>query len=354
MAKSIPVFDAYVDNTDETGVNEIAFVANPAVLVKGIAFAAQSPKQRIAAPILIPMNVYRNSDEDGEYEVRFTVEEIENIGKDFQSKSKTQAFNLEHETGVIAPAYLLETWFVGQDPKADRSYSEFGIEVPTGTWMGVSQVTDVEYYNKLVENGQTAFSIEGFLGLKITQNKQYKKMNKQFKLADVKTADGSMLFIDGDIAIGTSVFLITPSGDKVIPLDGYITLADGTVISVAGGVINEISTINEEGQDIAEVEAEAEMACKPQMMAAPVEVVPAVEVAPVDVAPMAPMEPMYCTHEEVAKMIEDKMAEMVAKIAELQTKVDNFNAPVEDVNVMKNVDTKMSFIARHKLLISKK
>jgi hypothetical protein len=338
MAKrDIPIFDASLDPElgEGLGVNEIAFVNDPAVMIKGVAFAKQAPKMRIAAPILVPMNVYRYNEIDGEYEIRFTAEEIENIGKDFQSKSKTAAFNLEHQSGVIAPAYLLETWFVGENTKADRSWSEFGVDVPAGTWFGVAQITGEKFYNELVQNEQTGFSIEGFLGMKITQNKQYKKMNKQFKLADVKTITGDMLFIDGDIAIGSSVFLITPSGEKVIPQDGDIQLEDGTTISTSNGLIEEISA---PGEEISDVEEE-EMKSKPTEMVDGVSG-PTEAPTPAD-APIST--PMGCTPEEVNKMIEDKMVELVAKIAELQTKIDNMEVAVP----APKSETKMSIIGKY-------
>jgi hypothetical protein len=74
-------------------------------------------------------------------------------------------FNLEHEGDQIVPAYILEAWLV-DNPDADKAKSTFGISVPKGTLMVTAQVTDTEYYNKLVEAGQVGFSIEGFLGLK--------------------------------------------------------------------------------------------------------------------------------------------------------------------------------------------
>lgn len=322
--RDIPVFDASIDPEygEGLGVNEIAFVADPAVEIKGIAFSKQDPKMRIAAPILVPMNVYRYNEMDGEYEIRFTIDEIENIAKDFQSKSKTSAFNLEHQSGVLAPAYLLETWLVGEKNKEDRSFSEFGVEVPQGTWFGVAQITDNKFYNNLVENEQTGFSIEAFLGMKIIQNKQYNKMNKQFKLADVKTITGDMLFIDGDIALGTSVFLITPTGDKVIPQDGDIELEDGTTISITNGVIDEVSAPGEEITDVTEEDM--------------VDTTVTPEVVPVE-------QPVTITIDEVSKLIDEKVSELVSKIAELQTKIDNVNVNVPSTST----ETKMSIIGKY-------
>ncbi len=47
--------------------------------------------------------------------------------------------------------------------------------------MVTAQVTDPEYYNKLVEEGQVGFSIEGFLGLKLSE---------QLNLNTMKLPDG--------------------------------------------------------------------------------------------------------------------------------------------------------------------
>ena len=326
--KKLPVFDAVLDGP-ETGVNEIAFVSDPAILIKGVAFASQTPKQRIAAPILVPMNVYRNSEEDGEYEVRFTSQEIEAIVQDFQQKSKTAAFNLEHQTGVTAPAYLLESWLVGENTKADRSYSEFGVDVPAGTWFGVSQITDTKFYNQLVANEQTGYSIEGLLGLTIKQNKQIKQNKmKKFKLSNVQTVDGSTLFVDGDIAIGTNVFLIQPDGTKVVPEDGELELEDGSTIEIEGGAIAEVSAAGEEGADAADGETEEMAADAPvsgDTKDAPVVKTP--DVAPKD---SVPTDVPAITAEEVSKMIDDKVGELVSKLAELQTSIDSLQNPSKD------------------------
>ena len=84
-------------------------------------------------------------------------------------------FNLEHDTEKKVPAYILETWIV-DNPKQDKAYSTFGIEVPKGTLMVTAQVTDADYYAELVANDQVGFSIEGFLGLKLSEQIKLNKM----------------------------------------------------------------------------------------------------------------------------------------------------------------------------------
>lgn len=122
------------------------------------------------------MDIYRKSDEDGEYYVQFTEEVIEQIHTKFMADLRNRdIFNLEHDTEKKVPAYILETWIV-DNPTKDKAYSTFGIEVPKGTLMVTAQVTDADYFAELVANNQVGFSIEGFLGLKLSEQIKLNKM----------------------------------------------------------------------------------------------------------------------------------------------------------------------------------
>jgi hypothetical protein len=189
MTKDIPVYKITIDDEysdgENLGIEMIAFTNLPAIKVKGMAFSAEKKmifsddlKYRITAPAMIPMDIYRNNKEDGEYYVQFTAEVIDKIHTKFMADLKNRdIFNLEHDTDKKVPAYILETWIV-DNPNQDKAFSTFGIEVPKGTLMLTVQVTDPEYYNKLVEDGQVGFSIEGFLGLKLSEQIKLNNMNK--------------------------------------------------------------------------------------------------------------------------------------------------------------------------------
>lgn len=200
MAKdNLPIYKITIDpeyseNGEDLGIEQIAFTSTPAIKVMGMAFNSQAKKMifkdnvkyRIVAPALIPMEIYRKDDEDGkEYYVKFTKEEIEKIHSKFmKDMSNKDLFNLEHDTTETVPAYVLEAWIV-DSPLKDKAYSSFGIEVPEGTLMVTAQVTDVEYYNHLVDNDQVGFSIEGYLGMKLKQVTQLKtdiNMNRKTKM----------------------------------------------------------------------------------------------------------------------------------------------------------------------------
>ena len=203
MTKDIPIYKITIDpeysDGEELGIEQIAFTSTPAIITKGLAFDEHKKlffsddlKYRVVAPAMIPMEIYRNDENDEEYYVQFTAETIEQIHSKFmQDLSNRNVFNLEHDTDKTVPAYVLEAWIV-EDPKKDKAYSSYGIEVPKGTLMVTAQVTDKEYYNELVKNEQIGFSIEGFLGLKLSN-----QLNNKYSM---KLPDGEHL-IEGKIYI---------------------------------------------------------------------------------------------------------------------------------------------------------
>jgi hypothetical protein len=204
MTKDIPIYKITIDpeysDGEELGIEQIAFTSTPAIITKGMAFDEHKKlffsddlKYRVVAPAMIPMEIYRNDENDEEYYVQFTAETIEQIHSKFmQDLSNRNVFNLEHDTDKTVPAYVLEAWIV-EDPKKDKAYSSYGIEVPKGTLMVTAQVTDKEYYNELVKNEQIGFSIEGFLGLKLSN-----QLNNKYSMN--KLPDGEHL-IEGKIYV---------------------------------------------------------------------------------------------------------------------------------------------------------
>ena len=289
----ITIDEAYNDGTEPLGVDAIAFTANPAVLVKGVAFKSQAKshfadekKYRITAPAMIPMDIYRNDDDMGEYYVQFSKDEIDTIFKEFMlNLNNRNLFNLEHEGDKIVPAYILEAWLV-DNPEADKAKSTFGISVPKGTLMMTAQITDTEYYNKLVEAGQVGFSIEGFLGLKLSNQKQ----------------------------------------TYMLP-DGEHTLEDGTVIVVKDGVVVEVR----EPEVTMEVEASTEVE-----MATPVETETPEEVVEVEVeAAIDPAADAEAILAIVNPVLEQRVSEILQVIADLKNELTETEevAPVEEIKM---------------------
>jgi len=295
----ITIDEAYNDGTEPLGVDAIAFTANPAVLVKGVAFKSQAKshfadekKYRITAPAMIPMDIYRRDDQMGEYYVQFTEQEIDTIFKDFMlNLNNRNLFNLEHEGDQIVPAYILEAWLV-DNPEGDKAKTTFGISVPKGTLMVTSQITDIDYYNKLVENGQVGLSIEGFLGLKLSNQ--------------IKT-------------------------NNMLP-DGEHTLEDGTIIIVKDGVVVEVQ--EPQVDEVAmEVEASNEVELAEAM---PTEEPTEEEVVEVEVeAAIDPAADAEAILAIVNPVLEQRVSEILQVIADLKNELTNTEeaAPVEEVKM---------------------
>lgn len=304
MTKDIPIYKITIDpeysDGEELGIEQIAFTSTPAIITKGMAFDENKKlffsddlKYRVVAPAMIPMEIYRNDENDEEYYVQFSAETIEQIHSKFmQDLTNRNVFNLEHDTDQTVPAYVLEAWIV-EDPKKDKAYSSYGIEVPKGTLMVTAQVTDKEYYNELVANEQIGFSIEGFLGLKLSN-----QLNNKYSMN--KLPDGEHL-IDGKI---------------YVVVDGEITEIKDAPVAAEEALTEEIAleTVVEE-EVVTETPATEEMAIDP---AADAEAILAI----------------------VQPVMDEQINAIIAMIADLRNHVEEMMA--EDVASEEVVATKLS------------
>ena len=190
----LPVYEITIDkeyseNGEDLAIDMIAFTSNPAIQVKGMAFENHEPKKlffkdsekmRIAAPSMIPMDIYRRDEDGTEYYVSFSAEVIEELHSKMMANLKTKdLFNLEHEAEKKVPAYVHEILLVDSEAKQKYIKDEYDIDTKIGSQFVVSQITDKAYYDSLVENEQFAYSIEGFLGLKLNKHKME---NPKFEL----------------------------------------------------------------------------------------------------------------------------------------------------------------------------
>ena len=283
---------------EDLGIDMIAFTARPAVKVKGVAFNshdklffADEVKMRIVAPAMIPMEIYRN-DEGEEYYVSFTVEEIEKIHAKFMANlSNKDIFNIEHNAENKVPAYVLEAWIV-QDPENDKAKA-YGIDVPKGTLMLTAQVTDEDFYNELVKSNQVGFSIEGFLGMKL--NDQKTELNNQY----------SMKLPDGEHVIEGKIYVVK----------------DGAIVEVMDAPTEEVVMETEVVEE--EVSEEVEMATEEEVVEEEV----ATEEVAMAIDPTADAEAILAI---VTPLIDEKVNELLQVIAELKNSLEVEVEPIEE------------------------
>lgn len=246
---------------DDLGVQKIAFTANPAIIIKGVAFAAEQPdrvqakdavKMRIVAPVLVPSEIYRKA--DGGHTLIFTEEEIAGIQQDFMKRlnNANPLFKKEHTDKGTSPAYILETWIV-EDPKTDKANTVFNLDVPAGSWIVIVQVTDRDYYDGLVKDGATGFSIEGFLGHKLELSIESAKGGKMkikqkedgVKLSKVESVYKWEQEVENEtFNVGDKITYKNDAGQSLSVGAGEYELEDGrSAVTDADGVIQVIKEV---------------------------------------------------------------------------------------------------------------
>lgn len=307
-----PVYKITIDpeysDGEDLGIEMIAFTSKPAIKVKGMAFSQATPmtfsddiKMRIVAPAMIPMSIYRRDEDGTEYDVLFTEEVIESIHAKFmQNLQNKDIFNLEHEAEEKVPAYILEAWIV-ENPKQDKAFTTYGIEVPKGTLMLTSQVTDKEYYDSLVESGQVGYSIEGFLGLKLSE---------LLKLNTMKLPDGEHLIEDKIYVVKDGEIIEIKEKEKE-------EMAEEPAVEEEAQ-----ETVDEAAEDVQEEEADA-----------------AAEDVEMAVDPTADAEAVLAI---VTPVIEEQVNQILAIIADLKNQVEEYLAPKEEEVEIEAKKEKMS------------
>lgn len=315
MVNDLPVYKITIDpeysDGENLGIEQIAFTSNPAIKVKGLAFSniakhffADELKYRVTAPAMIPMEIYRRDDEAGEYYVQFEADTIEQIHVKFmQDLQNRNVFNLEHDQNKEVPAYILEAWIV-ENPTQDKAFTTYGIEVPKGTLMLTAQVTDKEYYNELVKNEQLGFSIEGFLGMKLSKHLKQNNMN----------------FPDGEHLIEGKIYVVK---------DGQVVeIKDAPVVEEAMAEVTEEEKVTEEvacedtsvtEEEVVQEEVPTEMAVDPATDAEAIKAI-------------------------ILPIIEEQVNAVIGMVADLKNQIEELGVAKEEQDIEMAKETKMSSV----------
>lgn len=173
--EKLPVYEIVVEDDDQTGIQLISLVDQPAIGVKGMFFSEdgldksinyefkETPdKQIIVGPALIPdLKIRRVDDKGNEYFVVFKKDTIEKMVEKFNRYGSNRRLNVDHSNRMV-DAFIVEDWIV-EDPVYDKS-KKYGFEVPVGTYMIKVKIEDKEFWmNEVKDGGKFGFSIEGLL-----------------------------------------------------------------------------------------------------------------------------------------------------------------------------------------------
>ena len=269
------------------GVKVIAFTDDPAIVVKGIALSKQkekkllfsdSVKMQIVAPLLVPMDIYRYDDKDGEYEIVFTADAVEKITKQMMKNlpmSGLESIFTDEHTDDFLDAFIFELIFVDTKEKRTMLKRQYGLDLPIGGTCVNVQCESKETHDYLIKNGKLGLSIDGLFQLKdVKLNKHKMKKTKlkftkklkyrqgHFQFKSKKRSQKVLAFETDVIAEDEEIIIHTESGEVIEDWNGEITaMVDGeeAVITVEEGEIAKVEVEEEEvEEEVIEAEDEEE------------------------------------------------------------------------------------------------
>jgi hypothetical protein len=251
--KELPLYRMKIHD-QEFGLDFVSIVDDPAILVKGLAFASQKKfefddvKQIIAGPAMIPdILIYRYDKEtDFEYNVMFSKEDIEQIVEAFNASVKENKINVDHKI-VSDSSFIKSSWII-EDKENDKS-KMYGYDLPVGTWFIEVKVRNKEEFLKLKEEGKTSFSVEGVFDMIKIEAKKF--IQPKLKFMKAKLKDGKEISISTDtLEVGATVTIIDEQGNETPAPEGEHTLESGEIIVLdSNGVIAEIKPAMEMEDD---------------------------------------------------------------------------------------------------------
>lgn len=217
----------FIEKTDEVKIHE---------------FSIDDEKMRVVGAILIPNKKFYRKELEGF--AMFSKEAVEKARLTFKKNNNMFSVNVEH-SDKGAPAFLLEDWIV-EDKNNDKS-SKWNLSFEEGTWIGVMQITDKNYWNDYIKSGKVrGFSIE-LDGESVKEKKLFNMEKKNVKkLGEATLQDGTQIYFEGDtIEVGTAIFMDAelsipaPDGEHIDPSGNVIVTVDGIVTEIKEAVAEE-------------------------------------------------------------------------------------------------------------------
>lgn len=169
--KTLPIYALVIDPKDDSGVDFVALVDNPAIEKGWMAFSEQKDQKFITTnqerrivtgALMIPdLPIYRKDEQLGEYYVFFSKDTIWQIIQKYFKNGFTSNVNMMHDSNMIAKGvYMVESFQI--DKTRGINSPECLGNLPQGTWVGTFKVDNEEIWNEYVKTGVfRGFSVEG-------------------------------------------------------------------------------------------------------------------------------------------------------------------------------------------------
>lgn len=289
METKLPIFEAKIRATDDTGIYAVSFVEVPAIEKNFVALSRaasaakvklklDTQKQILTGAVLIPdMLIYRNGEGTtlGEHYLKYTADDIELIAQKMMRTGVALRNTTHQHERQLRGNYLIECWIV-QDPKRDKSVALGLGEMPKGTLMASYKVRNKRYWDTQVVTGNVkGFSLEGLFNYNKVEMKKPQLTPKKAVTALGKKPSVGVAFLksltallEGDSSAeadavadeadkdetdsGTPalIFTLADGGEVEVDADGYATLEDGSTMPAGEHQLDDgnFITIDDDGK----------------------------------------------------------------------------------------------------------
>ena len=276
----IPVYQALVEETGDTGMVRISLVDDPAVQSDFLAFAAeaaarkvqtyavQDEDKRLVLGVVMRADfpIFRRDADGFEYYIIYKADTIRTMAEKYLAENRQNIVSLMHKEGSDVDGVQMVQYFIkgkGLEPEgfdgiaAGSLFAEFHVEndevwnaIKDGTYKGFSlegvfdlvPERDAEGVQKIVD------TLEGKFRTILKHNNMAKLKGLLARLAKAIvslgniTTDKGILSWDGeeDLKAGDSVYIEDSEGERKPAEDGEYITEDGKTIVVVEGKVSEI------------------------------------------------------------------------------------------------------------------
>lgn len=227
-------------------MEQMVFYNEEKRIITGVAMLADTP-------------IYRNNPILGEHNVAFSAALIEQLEHEFMKHAND--VNLEHATDTNG-IHIIESFLV-----SDHIKCSLFPDVPNGSWIVSYKVDDENLWTRIKNREFNGFSIEGIFEYPETINNTFNNQKNEekfmkkmslfmariaralMKMAEMLTIDGRTLIYEGEMAVGTDVFIEDTENGEMQPAPDGMYETDTLIITVADGVVTEIRSKEQDAED---------------------------------------------------------------------------------------------------------
>ena len=173
--RKLPIYTLVLkDDAEDSGVNYVALVDEPAIEQNWFAFSKEQQfkfavmdeeRKIITGPLMIAdLPIYRRSEKMGEFYVIFDKGQIELMVQKFFKMGYQSNVNEQHDPSKLVDGVTMFESFIVDSQRGIKAPTGFE-NITEGSWFGSYKVDNPEIWAKVKDGSFMGFSVEGMFDL---------------------------------------------------------------------------------------------------------------------------------------------------------------------------------------------